>query len=139
MANSEQIILALDYGDSRIGMATASVAARLPAPSDTLKTSDDSPQEIADYIEQNHVKALVIGLPRGLDGQETAQTGIVRAFGAKMAIYTTIPIFYQDEALTSHKALAELQDRGVRYTKEDVDALAATYILSDFLAAHPEV
>lgn len=139
MTNSDQIILALDFGERRIGMATASVAARLPGPAQTLKTTDDSPQEIAAYIEQNAVKALVIGLPRGLDGQETAQTAAIRAFGAKMATYTTIPIFYQDEALTSKKALAELQERGVRYTKEDVDALAATYILSDFLAAHPEV
>lgn len=139
MANSNQSILALDYGEKRIGLALASVAARLPAPAGALATSDTNREEILQLIKEHDIAAIVIGLPRGLDGQETAQTAAVRAFGAELATYTTIPQIYQDEALTSKKAQAELQERGVRYTKEDVDALAATYILADFLAAHPEV
>jgi RNase H-fold protein (predicted Holliday junction resolvase) len=44
----------------------------------------------------------------------------------------------QDEAVTSKRAEAELEARGKPYQRGDIDALAATYILEDFLAGHRE-
>jgi len=139
MANDSQSILALDYGEKRIGLALADTQARLPHPAGVIQTTETACGDIAVFIKENSASAVVIGLPRGLDGQETAQTALVRAFAQELATYTTIPQYFQDEALTSLKAHEELQNKGVRYTKEDVDALAATYILSDFLSEHTEV
>ncbi len=44
----------------------------------------------------------------------------------------------QDEAVTSKHAEAELESRGKPYERGDIDALAATYILQDWLAENPE-
>jgi RNase H-fold protein (predicted Holliday junction resolvase) len=44
-----------------------------------------------------------------------------------------IPVYRQDEAVTSLQATAELSSRGKPYSKAAIDALAATYILDDFL------
>ncbi len=80
------------------------------------------------------VSQLVAGLPRGLDGQETAQTAYARNFAEAISQQLQLPVYYQDEAVTSRQAEAELQARGKPYAKGDIDALAATYILEDYLA-----
>ena len=85
------------------------------------------------YPGQHEAVALVVGLPRGLDGQETAQTQTVRDFAAQLREHVAVPMFWQDEALTSQKAEDELSLRKKPFAKGDVDALAATYILDDFL------
>lgn len=126
-------ILALDVGGQRIGVAIASSLARLPAPLTTLANNDSFLPELLKLIEHERVASLVIGLPRGLDGQETAQTAAVRAFVEGLRPHVTLPIYWQDEAATSVRAEAELSKRGKIYQKGDVDALAATYILEDFL------
>lgn len=82
---------------------------------------------------------LVVGLPRSLEGNDTAQTAETRAFARRLENTLELPVYLQDEALTSQKAEEELRARGVPYNKAEVDALAATYILSDFLGDHPEV
>ncbi len=77
---------------------------------------------------------IVIGLPRNMDGQDTSQTTAVRAFSNRLKDELGIPITWQDEAATSAKAIDELNARGKPFVKEDIDALAATYILEDYLS-----
>lgn len=89
-------------------------------------------QHLADFIRENGVTALVVGLPRGMDGQETEQTRKTREFTKLLTEKTKLPIYLQDEAATSIAAEAELKSRG-QYNREMVDALAATLILEDFL------
>ena len=132
MAATLNQILALDIGSKRIGVAIANNTARIARPLTTLDAESDVDQQLQQLIETELVEALVVGLPRGLDGQETAQTASVRQFVDRL-LHFGLPIHFQDEALTSRKAKAELEGRGKPYTKGDVDALAATYILDDFL------
>jgi putative Holliday junction resolvase len=89
--------------------------------------------------DDREVTQLVAGLPRGLDGQETAQTQYARMFGDQLAAQLQLPVYYQDEAVTSQQAKAELEARGKPYAKGEIDALAATYILEDYLANVPTV
>jgi putative Holliday junction resolvase len=130
-------VIALDVGDRRIGIAVASLAARLAGPLTTLERGDNPIADITALLKKEDAAMLVIGLPRGLDGQETAQTRSAQAFGFELAKITPIPVFWQDEALTSVRAEKELDRRGKPYCKGDIDALAATYILEDFLREHP--
>jgi putative transcription antitermination factor YqgF len=74
-----------------------------------------------------------------LQGQETDQTGYVRNFVATLQKEISTPIVLQDEALTSHHAEEELESRGKPYAKGDIDALAACYILEDYLKGLPTV
>jgi putative Holliday junction resolvase len=128
----------LDVGSQRVGIAVASLAARLPRPLTTLRQDASFWQSLKEIIETEDAGTLVIGLPRGLDGQSTAQTAAIETFAADLRQHVDLPIHYQDEAVTSKQAEAELEARGKPYQRGDIDALAATYILEDFLAGHQE-
>lgn len=132
-------VIALDVGEKRIGVASASVAAMLPHPLMTISRSEQTMHDIVQLVQEQRAVAIVIGLPRGLDGQDTAQTRTVEQFGHELEQHLNIPLYWQDEALTSRQAEEELQTRGKPYQKGDIDALAATYILEDFLREHREL
>lgn len=131
--------MALDVGGQRIGVAIANSVARLAHPEAVLKNDHTTIKELQRLIDEHEVAILVVGLPRGLDGQHTEQTSVVEFFAHTLEQNIDLPFYWQDEAVTSKKAIAELQARGIAYKKGDVDALAATYILEDFLRDHPEV
>lgn len=132
-------ILALDVGEKRIGVALASVQARIAAPLTTLMSSDSTYHDVQTLIDEHGARAVVVGLPRGLEGQHTRQTVAVEAFKAALEAAVSVPVYWQDEALTSQQAESELKSRGKPYKKEDIDSLSATYILEDFIRDHPEV
>jgi len=94
---------------------------------------DSSLEQLRQICSQEQVDLLVIGLPRGLNGQETQQTVAARTYGEKLAADLNLPVAWQDEAVTSVQAEQELIKRGKPYQKGDIDALAATYILEDYL------
>jgi len=131
-------LVGLDVGAQRVGVAIVSLVARLPRPLTTLQQGDNFLSSLEQIIHQEAVGALVIGLPRGLDGQTTAQTKLTAEFSQQLQQHFQLPVYMQDEALTSKKAETELQARGKVYDRAEIDALAATYILEDFLAEHPE-
>ena len=125
--------LALDVGSKRIGVAIASLSFKLPRPLCTLMNDDTFFKQLDDLVKTEAIGVLVVGLPRGLEGQETGQTKYVRDFVDQLKTHIDLPINFQDEALTSTRAEAELTARGKIYQKGDIDALAATYILEDYL------
>jgi putative Holliday junction resolvase len=127
-------IIALDVGTVRIGIATASYAARMPHPLTTIPNDDQAIDTIIQILSDEGATHLVVGLPRNLDGDDTQQTQSTRAFAANLASHISTQMHFQDEALTSVKAKEELTARGKLFVKADVDALAATYILEDYLA-----
>ncbi len=133
MPNNNKTVLSLDVGDVRIGVALANTIAKMASPLTTINNDQDVIKTVQGLINEHQASQLVIGLPRGLDGQETAQTGKARAFKEALSRQIQIPVYLMDEAATSLKAKAELNARGKNYQKGDVDALAATYILEDFL------
>lgn len=137
MPTTPDTILALDVGDKRVGVARASLTARLAQPVTTLERGDGFFEELREIISSQQVCRLVAGLPRGLDGQATAQTALTEQFVEQLRDEIDLPVELQDEALTSRKAEAELQRRGKTYQRADVDALAATFILEDYLTARP--
>jgi len=132
-------VLSLDVGERRIGVAVADLQARLPRPLTTLDNGSEVIEQICNLITEHHATVLVVGLPRGLDGQHTSQTGYVETFVKTLEPVVGVPTKWQDEALTSRKAEQELNSRGKPYSKGDIDALSATYILEDFLHDHAEV
>jgi len=139
MPTSHGTILALDVGGRRIGVAAANVMARIAHPLTTVENNDDTATVLFKIAEDEGAVGLVVGLPRNLSGEETEQTRTVQAFVDSLQQHTSIPVYWQDEAVTSKKAEAELIERKKPYAKGDIDALAATYILEDFLQEHPEV
>jgi putative Holliday junction resolvase len=126
-------ILALDVGHKRIGVAIADAIARLPRPLTTIEVDENVLKKIADLAAENNANELVVGLPRGMEGQSTEQTKYSEDFVRRLKQKTGLLVHMQDEAVTSAQAEEELRQRGKPYVKGDIDALAATYILEDFL------
>lgn len=133
MKQTHDTIMALDVGDKRIGYALANKNAVIASPGGVVVASSNAIDDIKKLLKDHNTTQLVIGLPRNLNGNDTNQTKQVRKFVAKLKIDVSIPIHWQDEALSSSRAKQELRDRGVEYNKGMVDSLAATYILTDFL------
>ena len=123
-------ILALDVGAKRVGIARASMQARLAQPLRTVKT-DKAIEELRKIVKENQVVMIVAGLPRNLSGEDTQQTRWVRDWVTQAKTKLGLPFYWQDEALTSQ--IVESQKSKVKSL--DVDAEAAAIILEDFLAA----
>ncbi len=132
-------MLALDVGERRVGVALANSIARLSSPFKTLIHSDQTLDDIQRIIKEESIGILVIGLPRNLDGKETDQTQYVRKFSDGVQDLINIPMYFEDEALSSVRAKETLEESKKDYNKEDIDSLAACYILDDFMTNHPEV
>lgn len=139
VTNHNARIVALDVGTKRIGVASANVVARLASPLTTLDVTDTINDDIQNLLAEQTAAALVIGLPRNLQSQDTDQTRLVRQFGEDLQQAVTVPVFWQDEALTSHVATESLKASKKGFEKGDIDALAATHILEDFLAENKEL
>ncbi len=136
MTANSQTILALDVGERRIGVARAHVTARLASPLTTLDVTDHIFEDIRKLAAEQEAGLVVVGLPRNLRSEDTDQTRYVRTFAEELQA-KGVTIVWQDEALTSHKAEKELQSLGKPFTNADIDALAATYILEDYLGDNP--
>ena len=126
-------ILALDIGTKRIGLATASPEVGIAYPLQTTANDQDIWESLQSIIKRENVTDIVVGLPRNLQGESTDQTRYTELFIQELRQRTQLNVHQQDEALTSQKAEEELKSRNKPYEKEDIDMLAATYILQDFL------
>lgn len=135
MAASEYI-LALDYGNRRVGVAIAHTVARLPHPLTTLTNSETLLDDISRLVVQENAGLIVVGLPRGMDGGYTDQTRSAEHFAGELQEVLTVPVVLADETLTSVDAEASLPG-GKTHAKGDIDAMAASLILERYLAEHP--
>ncbi len=132
-------MLALDYGEKRIGVAIANTLSRLPSPLTTVNNTENALQTLVELARTHNAYAVVVGLPKGLKGQETPQTSLIRQFIKSLSKSLSVPVYTQDETLSSVRAEEELKQRNVGYNKSSVDELAATYILEDFLTEHSQI
>jgi putative Holliday junction resolvase len=133
-------ILALDYGERRIGVAVSDPTRTIATPLPTLqrRVGKRPPwPEIQRIVQENEVDEAVIGLPLELSGKESAWTAEVRAFGGDFARRTGLPVHWMDERMTSIAAERQVRGSGLRKTQREekgrVDAAAAALILEGFL------
>ncbi len=131
---TSQTLLALDVGEKRIGVAIADTSVKIAIAFETLEVDGTELEQIARIIEQEEAKTVVIGYPRNQQGEATQQTAYVEAFAEKLTDIAS-EIVFQDESLTSVKAEEYLKRQNKPYEKADIDALAASLILQDYLEA----
>ena len=126
-------ILAFDYGSVRIGVARANLIARLPEPLETIETKSAPWIRIEELIKEYRPLKLVVGLPRNMSGNETAQSKEVREFSKQLSTKTGLEVVLQDESLTSVEAEKSLSEAHGTFDKSEVDMFAAASILDDYL------
>lgn len=128
------VVLGLDIGTVRVGVAASRFDIRLPRPVTTIAFDAASfNDDVAKLVREHDARVVVAGWPRGMQGQSTPQTVFVEELIEALRPILGVAVYLQDEALTSQRAEAELQQRRKPYDKAAVDALAATYILEDFI------
>lgn len=131
--SADETLLCLDVGAVRIGVARANAIARIAEPLKTVNNDDVVVNTLQEIIEEHNVKTVVVGLPQNRNQEDTEQTRFVRDFIAKLKEAVAVEFVFQDEAESSIKAEAMLKQRGKRYSKEDIDAEAASLILQDYI------
>ena len=132
---SSRTLLSLDVGEKRIGVAIADDAVRIAVPFATIEVDGSEIATINEIVINEKVDILIVGFPRNQKGEPTAQTDYVEKF-AKQLEQSGLTIFFQDESLTSVMAEQRLIDQKKPYSKADIDAMAASIILQDYLEAN---
>jgi putative Holliday junction resolvase len=141
-------LLGVDFGRKRIGLALSDAEGRLARPWQVVAagtTPAASATVVAGAIAEfarstlgsEQVDAIVVGLPRRLNGDDNEQTAPTKLFAERLGAVSGLPIFLQDERLTSHEADMRLREREPdwRARKKKLDAAAAAIILQDYLDA----
>ena len=133
-------ILALDYGERRIGLAISDPTATIAQPLPTLTRRAGKRPPVARIIEiiaANDVGEIVMGLPLTLAGSDSDWTRAVREFARALQQRSGVPVHLMDERMTSVMAERAVRSLGLKKTqreqKERVDAAAAMILLQNYL------
>ncbi len=131
------VILAVDYGDARTGVAVCDKFEMLASPVSVIHeiNAEKLAEQIAEIATQKHAEQIVLGLPKNMDGSEGFRAENCRAFATILSEKSGLPLAFQDERLTTvsaHNALNLTDTRGKK-RKEIVDAVSAVIILEDYL------
>lgn len=131
------IILAVDRGDVRTGIALCDKFEMLASPLCVIEQTDAErlAAQIAESAKANRAEALVVGLPKNMDGTEGESACKCRDLANRLADLTGLPVDLRDERLTTvsaHNALNVTNVRGKK-RKAVVDAVAAVMILQEYL------
>lgn len=130
-------LLALDVGDKRIGVAVSDATRMLVTPVETVhrKNTKVDVARVSKLAQDHEVAAVVIGLPKNMDGTEGDQAAKVRSFAKRLMRETGLTVHFEDERLSTFTAIERLVERGVNTGKNRdlVDMEAAAIILQSFL------
>jgi putative holliday junction resolvase len=128
-----QRLLGLDLGQKTIGLALSDTSLSIATPMQVLKRgkfpADAARLDI--IIGEQGVGALVVGLPLNMDGSDGASAQSARAFGRNWAVHSPLPLFFQDERLSTSAVTRTLLEADASRRRRDqvVDKMAAAYIL----------
>ena len=127
--------LAIDYGTRRTGLAICDPNETIVSPLTVLQSEQTLSEKIGQIVKDESVEAIVLGLPLNMDGSEGPQIQLVLKFADQLQARLTIPVYLQDERLSSFGAEEKLApanlSRGEK--KKRLDAVAAAEILEAFL------
>jgi putative holliday junction resolvase len=132
-------LLGLDLGERRIGVAVADDTGIIASPLRIVDLKRESLADIARLAGDLNVAGIVVGLPKGMRGDEGHQAREVRAMAAELAALVSVPILFWDERLTSSIADGILAQSGksARERKDQRDAIAAAIMLQSYMDANP--
>jgi len=137
-------LLALDWGEVRLGLALSEETQALASPLETLVRRKGKRFPMARFLElvdAHRPVGLLVGLPLTGEGEEGASAAAAREMAEALERRTGLPLELWDERLTTARALAVIREQGgsTRGRREDVDALAAAVLLQHYLDARRHV
>lgn len=131
-------ILAVDFGEKRIGLAVSDAAERVALPLRTVRRSSDAAaaREIARLAHERGATLLIVGDPVNVDGSRGAASERVRRFARRLAAAAGHPLELVAETLTTVEAEERLRQAGIDPARRPAkrDAVAAQILLEEALA-----
>ena len=132
-----EVILSVDFGLKRIGIASGDTLTRTAHPRTTIANGPHGPDwpALERVLTDARPARIAVGEPYNADGSESPLTGAARAFAAELARRSGLPVDLVDERWSSQDAEERLREerasggRKRRVTKEAIDAAAAAVIL----------
>ena len=134
-----QRLMGLDLGTKTIGVATSDLTRQIATPRLTIarKKFTEDAKALLELATAENIGLFVLGLPLNMDGTEGPRAQSTRAFQRNLAKVTDIPMVYWDERLSTVAVTRTMLEADLSRAKraENVDKLAAAYILQSFLDA----
>jgi len=122
--------LGIDYGDKKIGLATADLETKIASPYKILFNNQNIISDIKNVCLNEEIDKIVIGLPISLKGTMSKQTENVIKFISKLRKNIDLEVIEQDEKYSSQYAQRLLRETKAKHLDDDV---AAMLILQSYL------
>ncbi len=135
------VLLGVDYGDARTGLAVSAGKMAFGAGCVVSKSMRKTVEGVAQAAANREAAGIVIGDPVNMDGTKGPRSEKCRIFADMLAERTGLPVIFWDERLTTvnaHEILSEINVRGEK-RKKAVDELSATLILQSYLDQQEEL
>lgn len=129
--------IGLDFGGRRVGVALSDPGGLIAQPHGTLviKNLDEAVSGVCRLVAEWDAVGVVLGLPLNLSGDASDLSTAVRKFADRLRAACPVPIYFEDERLSSKQAEAVLHEMGkkIKGNKDKIDRISAALILQTFL------
>jgi len=140
-AGDPGVVLAIDYGRRRIGLALSDALGVTARPFATWTRSSRRRDlaRLRDLCREEGVRRIVVGRPLHLDGTQSEMAAEAAEFGERIGESLHLPVEFVDERLSSWDAQQTVRRPARRHERGSLDDVAAAVILRDYLnrATHP--
>ena len=137
------IILGVDFGDARTGLAICDKGEMLASPIGVISEHDFDRcmENVADAAKEHRAQMIVVGFPKNMNGTIGERAELCRLFADGLQKLTNLPVELWDERCTTVSAHSYLNVTNTRGKKRKavVDAVAATIILESYLVYRKNV
>lgn len=135
--NGKGILLGIDFGDKRTGVAVSDASRFLASARETVTVNgiNDCAEKIAVIAKNIGAAGIILGLPVNMDGSHGPRADKCKYLGGVLEEKTGIPVDYCDERMTTMEAARYLGESGTfgKKRKKVIDALSAQIILQNYL------
>ena len=133
MSADQGRLLAIDYGERRVGLAISDPTGTIASPAGVIVRRAGKRPPIAEIMRRAQTleaRGFIVGLPLDGDGNETPRSAETRTVAAELSRRTGLSVELVDERYTTAAALRAVREMGgsTRGRKGDVDALAAAIL-----------
>ena len=137
------IILGVDFGDARTGLAICDKGEMLASPIGVISEHDFDRcmEKVADAAKEHRAQMIVVGFPKNMNGTIGERAELCRLCADGLQKLTNLPVELWDERCTTVSAHSYLNVTNTRGKKRKavVDAVAATIILESYLGYRKNV
>lgn len=135
--NKNMRILAIDYGDSRVGLAVSDIMGWMAQGIKTVPNHGEKKllSEIEPVLKEYNPEKIVLGLPKNMDGTMGFRVDATKKFAESLKTIYSGEIVFWDERLTTVSAAHILNETNTRRKKRKnvIDTVSACMILDDYL------